>query len=64
MRSLCLAALLYRMRQRKRRRDAHLYEIPNFLRGTNDPPASADSRFKGNWTEVHPLPKHISKGED
>lgn len=62
--ALGLVALLHRVRERKRLRDAHLYEIPPFLRGTNDPRDGADSRFKGNWTEIHPLPKHISKGEE
>lgn len=58
-----LATLLHRMRQRKRRRDAHLYEIPPFLRGTADPVDAADGRFKRNWTEIHPLPKRISGGQ-
>lgn len=62
--ALGLVILLHRIRQRKRQRNAHLYEIPPFLRGTNDPGDGADSRFKGNWTEVHPLPKHFSRSDD
>lgn len=54
--ALGLAALLHRMRQRKRRRDANLYEIPPFLRGTSDPGASADSSLKTDWLEIHPAP--------
>lgn len=54
--ALGLAALLHGIRQRKRRRDAHLYEIPPFLRGTGDPGASADSSLKTDWLEIHPAP--------
>ncbi|KAI5914515.1 hypothetical protein [Thauera sp. 2A1] len=45
-------------RLRKRRRKVEI-EIPPFLRGTTDPRDDAGSRFKGNWTEVHPLPKRF-----
>lgn len=58
--ALGLAALLHHIRQRKRRRDSHLYEIPPFLRGTADPGDDAGGRFKGNWTEIHPLPKRFT----
>lgn len=58
--ALGLAAL---RRHIKRRRKVEI-EIPPFLRGTTDRGDGVDSRFKGNWTEIHPLPKHISKGED
>jgi len=60
---LGLVALLHRVQQFKRRRTAHWYKIPNFLCGTNEPPASADSRFKGNWAELHPLPER-TKGDE
>lgn len=52
---------LYRLRKRRRKVEI---EIPPFLRGTVDSGDDAGSRFKGNWTEIHPLPKHISKGEE
>lgn len=61
--ALGLVALLYRILHRKRHRDAHLYEIPPFLRGTHDPRDDAGGRFEGNWTEIHPLPGRI-KGDD
>jgi hypothetical protein len=51
-------ALLTLYRLRKRRRKVEI-EIPPFLRGTTDPGDDAGSRFKGNWTEVHPLPKRF-----
>ncbi len=57
--ALGLVALLHRV---KRRRKVEI-EIPPFLRGTADPGDDAGSRFKGNWTEIHPLPKHI-EGDD
>lgn len=44
---------LYRLRKRRRKVEI---EIPPFLRGTTDP----GSRFKGNWTEIHPLPKRFT----
>ena len=47
---------LYRLRKRRRKVEI---EIPPFLRGTTDPGEDAGSRFKGNWTEVHPLPKRF-----
>lgn len=59
--ALMLAAMLYRVIRRVRRRHDPRYEIPNFLRGTDDPGAENDSRFKGNWTEIHPLPQRINK---
>ena len=52
---------LYRLGKRRRKVEI---EIPPFLRGTADPGTDTDIRFKGNWTEIHPLPKHISKSED
>lgn len=52
--------VLYRLR---RRRHKPAIEIPNFLRGPNDPPTDGDARFKGNWTEIHPLPRRI-EGDD
>lgn len=53
--ALGLVALLHRV---KRRRKVEI-EIPPFLRGTAGPGDDAGSRFKGNWTEVHPLPKRF-----
>lgn len=61
--SAAVIALFALYRLRKRRRKVEI-EIPPFLRGTTDPGDDAGSRFKGNWTEIHPLPKHISKGEE
>lgn len=58
--ALGLAALLRRI---KRRRKAEI-EIPPFLRGTTDPGGDAGSRFKGNWTEIHPLPKRFEDRDD
>lgn len=57
--ALGLVVLLHRI---KRRRKVEI-EIPPFLRGTADPSDGADSRFKGNWTEIHPLPRRI-EGDD
>ena len=48
---------LYRLRKRRRKVEI---EIPPFLRGTTDPGEDAGSRFKGNWTEIHPLPKRFT----
>lgn len=62
--AFALTALLHRIRQRQRRKDAHLYEIPPFLRGTADASDNIDSRFKGNWTEAHPLPKRFEGSDD
>ena len=53
--ALGLVALLRRI---KRRHKLEI-EIPPFLRGTTDPGDNAGSRFKENWTEVHPLPKRF-----
>ena len=47
---------LYRLRKRRRKVEI---ELPPFLRGTTDPGDNAGSRFKENWTEVHPLPKRF-----
>jgi len=52
---------LYRLPKRRRKVEI---EIPPFLRGTTDPSDDAGSRFKGNWTEVHPLPRRIATDED
>jgi len=54
--ALGLVALLRRI---KRRRKVEI-EIPPFLRGTADPGDDASGRFKGNWTEIHPLPKRFT----
>ena len=62
--ALGVAAFLHSIRRWKRRRSEHLYEIQPFLRGTSNPGDCADGRFKGNWTEIHPLPRHISMDED
>ena len=52
---------LYRLRKRRRKVEI---EIPPFLRGTVDSGDDASSRFKGNWTEVHPLPKRFEDRDD
>lgn len=48
--------VLYRLRKRRRKVEI---EIPPFLRGTTDPGDDAGGRFKGDWTEVHPLPRRF-----
>ena len=53
--------VLYRLRKRRRKPDI---DIPPFLRGTADPGTDTDCRFKGSWTEVHPLPRHIAGSDD
>ena len=53
-----IIALVVLYRLRKRRRKVEI-EIPPFLRGTTDPGDDAGGRFKGNWTEVHPLPRRF-----
>ncbi len=58
-----IIALFALYRFRKRRRKVEI-EIPPFLRGTTDPGGDAGSRFKGNWTEIHPLPKHFEDRDD
>ena len=57
--ALGLVALLHRV---KRRRKVEI-EIPPFLRDTADSSDAADSRFKGNWTEIHPLPRRIERDD-
>ena len=47
---------LYRLRKRRRKVEI---ELPPFLRGTTAPDDDTGSRFKENWTEVHPLPKRF-----
>lgn len=59
--SVTAAIIFVLHRRRIRRRNAHLYEIPPFLRGTADPGDDAGSRFKGNWTEIHPLPRRFTE---
>lgn len=54
--AVAVLVVLYRLRKRRRKPEI---EIPPFLRGTTDPGDDAGGRFKGNWTEVHPLPKRF-----
>ena len=58
---VALYVLLHFIRQRIKRRRKVEIEIPPFLRGTADPGDDAGGRFKGNWTEVHPLPRSIAE---
>lgn len=48
--AVTVGAVFVLHRRRIRQRDAHLYRIPNFLRGTADPGDATDTRLKGNWT--------------
>ena len=48
---------LSRLGRRRRKVDI---EIPPFLRGTAAPDHDTDCRFKGSWTEIHPLPKRFT----
>jgi len=56
-------ALFALNRLRRRRRKPEI-EIPPFLRGTAAPDDDTDCRFKGNWTEIHPLPKRFEDRDD
>ncbi|CAH1748282.1 conserved protein of unknown function [Thauera humireducens] len=60
--SLGLVVLMHLSRQRKRRRDAHLYEIPPFLRGTADAGDDTPGNAETDWLEIHPAPgRHRKK---
>lgn len=62
--SAIVALGLAALRRRIKRRLKVEIEIPPFLRGAADPGDNADTRFKGNWTTIHPLPRRIADHDE